>query len=76
MKKLKASEIIKYSCCATLLDIAKSELVAMVEKLESDNDRLISEVKRLEDEKSKSFKPILCLFFGAVISVIVFSLVK
>lgn len=32
--KIKASELIKSSCCATLLDVPKSELVAMVERLE------------------------------------------
>ena len=74
--KMKTSELIKNSCCATHLDVPKSELVYMVEKLESDNDRLINEVKRLESEKRKSFHTMLCLFFGALISVIFFAMVK
>lgn len=41
---MKASEIIKTSCCATLLDVPKSELVAMVEKLERENERYKSKV--------------------------------
>tara|TARA_R110002096_G_scaffold92501_1_gene209104 strand:+ start:53 stop:286 length:234 start_codon:yes stop_codon:yes gene_type:complete len=74
--KLKVSELIKDSCCGTLLDVPKHELVSMAEKIESDNERLISEVKRLEAEKVKSFNTMLCLFFGALISVIFFAMVK
>ncbi len=74
--KLKVSDLIKNTCCGTLLEVPKHELVSMAERLESDNERLVNEVKRLESEKAKSFNTMLCLFFGALISVIFFAMVK
>lgn len=48
--KLKLSELIK-PCCGTLLDVPSHRLVEMAEQLEADNERLISEVQRLEKNR-------------------------
>ncbi len=65
--KLKVSDLIKRSCCGTLLDVPKHELVSMAERLESDNERLIKEVKRLQGDKKLSFVIFISLFFGMLI---------
>ena len=56
----KASVIIKTQCCGNMLDIPKCELVAKVEKLESDNatyQKALKEIQTLpsvrEDESSQ-----------------------
>lgn len=40
---MKASEIIKTQCCANLLEVPKCELVAKVEKLEAERNKLAIE---------------------------------
>jgi len=52
-KKLKVSDLIKNTCCGTLLDVPKHKLVKMAQDMESDNNRLKSEIKRLEAEKKR-----------------------
>lgn len=41
---MKVSQIIKQSCCGSLLDVPKSELVQMVEELEAERDKLVIEL--------------------------------
>lgn len=57
---MKASEIIKQSCCGNMLDEPKCDLIAKVEKLESDNEtyqKALKEIQILpsvrEDESSQ-----------------------
>lgn len=45
MKKLKASEIIKNSCCGQLLDVPVFELVKQVETLENEKAFLELQLK-------------------------------
>lgn len=57
---MKASEIIKQSCCGNMLDEPKCDLTAKVERLESDNaiyQKALKEIQSLpsvrEDESSQ-----------------------
>lgn len=59
--KLKVSDLIKNSCCATLLDIPKKELVKMAEDIEIHNENLISEVKILKSKNKRLF--LVAVFF-------------
>ena len=75
-KKLKVSELIKNSCCGTLLDVPKNQLVLMAKKLESDNERLKAEIKRLESEKRTAFVIFISLFFSLLILINIFLAVQ
>lgn len=77
-EKLKVSNLIENSCCGTLLDVPKRKLVLMAKVLESDNERLINEIKRLNLEKKRTFKInlIFCIFHLTILFFIYYQLAK